>query len=366
MAYRGIIATESAQVPQNRIALEDEEVAVSEAQELAAEIPADLADAERSVDVAEGLQSVAEVADNIESPTATDIALIQTAGDLAVAGSDVPAEEVIPVAGEALESAIGRRIATESIRETAVAIYRRLEAFVKRIWEKIEAFWHRHFGTLPRLKRKIEEMKKRVEATSGKKLEGDAKKFEISSGLKALSVDYKAVKSGAELKSALDYLYTVAKEVYVSGAKGAAETGKEIAKLISEIEDSNIGEKAQKVCGVVANGFKQFDLRNVAKKDVSSQYGENYERSAAYKDIKKAREELNQASAKAAGKVGKIKAGQEGGPSNEDVAIFRACLNFNISYTNWTTSVQVGLSSRVATTTSAVLALVAKSMSQYK
>lgn len=444
MAYRSMIATESMRFSSMAVALEDEEVVQAEAQELAAEIPADLNDAERSIDVAEGLDSVAEIADNIESPQATDVALIQTAADLAVAGSDVPPEEVIPVAGEALESAIGRRIATESIRETATAIYERLKAFVKRIWEKIESFWHKYFGTLPRLKRNIEAMQKKIDAVTGRKLDSDGKSFDLTSGLRALSVDYKVVKNGAELKSALEFMYKVVKEEVEGQSKVAAKFGKDIAALMNDMDESNIAKQAYEI--VKLAGARKKD--SIFKNDVSSQYGsgirayetdsllgsvkllwkeddekeanktllgklerlrrtgvsivpagahdkevsdgsfttlafgdaeailgllgkmvgamEDFQRGSAYKEIKKAKEELDKAAARASTRIGKIKAGRDDGPSSDNIAMFRSCANLNVSYANWTSGFTTGLASRIVTTSNAVLAVIAKSMAQYK
>lgn len=445
MAYRGMLALEGARFSRPVIALEDEEVAQAEAQELAAEIPADLNDAERSIDVAESLDSVADIADNIESPQATDVALIQTAADLAVAGSDVPPEEVIPVAGEALESAIGHRIATESIRETALAIYERLKAFVKRIWEKIESFWHKYFGTLPRLKRKIEAMQGKINSVTGRKLDSDGKSFELTSGLKALSVDYKVVKNGAELKTALEFLTKAVVQGTEFNTRHAAKLGRDIADLLNDMDDKNVREKAEAIYKLAPKSGKP----ELCKNDVSSSYGsglsahesdsmlgsvkllyktdkltlsdrksmlgrleqlrrtglslvpagahdkevnevtfttlnigdaetilgligtlvqkmEDYERGAAFKEIKKSREALDKAAQRAASRLGKIKAGAEDGPTDEDIAIFRSCANLNVSYTSWTSGTAVALSSRVVTTANAVLAIVARSMAQYK
>ena len=77
---------------------EEEIAAILAVEELSEEIANDQAEVERSIEVADGLEDVATIAENIDQPSPTDIALIQTAANMAVAGTDGDATVLVPAA----------------------------------------------------------------------------------------------------------------------------------------------------------------------------------------------------------------------------------------------------------------------------
>ena len=104
-------------------AMEEAEVMEEEARELAAEITADNAEAERAADLSDSLEDLAVVASSIDEATPAETQLIQLAGDMATAGDEeVTSEDIVP----ATESFVGQRIAVEGFVEKA-----------KQIWEAI-------------------------------------------------------------------------------------------------------------------------------------------------------------------------------------------------------------------------------------
>jgi len=243
------------------LALEEEEVIIDEAQTDGAEVATDLAEAERIVEVSDALEDLAVIADGIEEATPTEVALIENAGQMAVAGSDVEPEEVVPQMTEPVmaedgttvvqESFIGRKISTEGIREVARTIWENVKKFLKSIWEKITRFFHNIVAGVPRLQASIKSLKASVEAAkeAGKKAEG---KIEVSSGVAALSINGAAVTTGATLKKGLQELVMASKYVFESYAKSAAARGYDVAKAIASFDPMKpqvATEAAIKACG---------------------------------------------------------------------------------------------------------------------
>jgi hypothetical protein len=228
------------------ISMEEEQILLDEAAQDSASVDTDLGEAERIIEVSDALEDLAVIADGIEEATPAEIALIENAGDMAVAGSDVEPADLVP----AMESYRGKRIATEGIRETAQQIWRAIQDFLKNIWKKIEGFFYKIFGTIPALRKRLKELKGRVEAKSGSAIED--KKVTLNSGLGALSVDYKVVKNEAELKSALGDLEKATAWVYGDNQAELAKMGNSIADAISDFDPEKAEESAKKVQSAVS------------------------------------------------------------------------------------------------------------------
>lgn len=227
------------------ISLEEEQLLLDESAADAAGTESDLKEAERIIEVSDALEDLAVIADGIEEATPAEVALLETAGDMAVAGTDVEPEEVVP----AMEQYQGRRIATEGIRETAQTIWRSIQEFLKNIWKKIESFFYKIFGTIPALRKRLKELQKRVEAKSGTGIE--EKKVTLSSGLTALSVDYKVVKTGAELKSAAHAMETAVAAAFGEQQGKLAKLGEKIADGISDFDPEAAEASAKKISAAV-------------------------------------------------------------------------------------------------------------------
>jgi hypothetical protein len=103
------------------------------------EIGANLREAERAIQTSDALDDLAHVAKSIETATPAQAALIETVGDMAVAGTDVEPDAIVP----SLEQYVGRSVALEAegIKDRAKKIWEAIVAFVARIWERIRAFW---------------------------------------------------------------------------------------------------------------------------------------------------------------------------------------------------------------------------------
>lgn len=223
------------------ISLEEEQIMLDEAAQDAAGAEQDLGEAERIIEVSDALEELAVVADNIEEATPAEAQLAEIVGDMAVAGTDVSPEEVVP----AMEAFVGRKISTEGIRETARAIWESILKFLKKVWEKIEGYFYRVFGTIPGLRKRIKALGDKVDNSSSLRVE--EKSVKITTGIAAITADGKAAKSGAELGAGLKALSEAAGYVYGEYMDNVAKRGEDIAKIVGEFDPEKPAEAAEKL-----------------------------------------------------------------------------------------------------------------------
>jgi len=238
---------------------------LAEADELAVEVPEAIMECFRMEQISDSLEDLAVVADGIDEASPEEVALIRTVADMAVAGTDVESEEIIPetvvplqieVSGEAgnvvTESRyIGHRIATEGIRETARNIWEAIKKFLKDIWAKIEKFFYKIFGTIPMLRRKVEAIKKRADELQSDGKRPGKEKITISSSVGALSKNYQPVTTASALSAGIEEISTQAKWVYKTYATKLVKLGEDMAGAIADFEPSAPGPAVTKMTKVL-------------------------------------------------------------------------------------------------------------------
>ena len=234
-------------------AMEQAEVMEEEARELAAEITADNAEAERAADLSDSLEDLAVVASSIDEATPAETQLIQLAGDMATAGDEeVTTEDIVP----ATESFVGQRIAVEGFVEKAKQIWEAIKKYLKDLWAKVEKFFYNIAGAIPRVRMQVKVLRYRMGEVqdAGKSLDKDGEKFELSSGLESLKVDEKVATSFGEVMEAFDASVKAGKELFKS--KEIAKFGQSIAKAIGNYDPETAaaaGEKLNEVVSSVLN-----------------------------------------------------------------------------------------------------------------
>ena len=214
------------------ISQEEAEVMETEAKTLETEMSNDVQDAERALDTADSMEDLAIIADSVDEATPTETALMQVAGDMAVAGTDVDSEDVVP----ATECFKGRRVAAEGFRETARNIWAAIKKFVKDIWAKLEKWFYNIFGAIPLLRKSIEKTRKRMEETlnDGKSIQGDGKKFELTNGLDSLRVGQDVKTKATDINKGAEAFKTVIEGLLDGGL--VAKYGEKVADAIEEYE----------------------------------------------------------------------------------------------------------------------------------
>lgn len=127
---------------------------------LGEEISNEIAESNRVEEVADNLLDLSTIVERIEHPSETDIALIQTTANMAVAGTDVAAQAILP----AMESFTDMGVAAEGIGEKAAAAYNSLRESAAGLAQKVGQFIKKIFSTLSYKEQKLGELKNRVNA----------------------------------------------------------------------------------------------------------------------------------------------------------------------------------------------------------
>lgn len=126
-------------------ALESDDLMAAEidAVEDVSAIQQDLDTVDRLEAQATGLEDLATVLDHVNENneggvTESEAVLTEIASDMAVVGTDLKTDEdVVP----GLESLIGHRVSTESLKETAKKYWKKIVEMLKAIWDRIKAFF---------------------------------------------------------------------------------------------------------------------------------------------------------------------------------------------------------------------------------
>lgn len=236
------VALESNRDPLPMISMEEEALLVGEAGEDLAQAEAEITEVERVEDLADALEDLAEVADTITEAQPADLAMVETATRAALAGTDVEVEEVIP----ALESFKGTTISTEGLRETARRLWDNIVEMLKKVWEKLEGFFYKLVGTIPRLRKSAEDLKARAEATVGKAAEET--KHQLGGEAGTLAVGGKAPKNAAEILASLGVVRQQGDAVFKKYAGTLAKAGEQMASAISDFDIEKANEGLARVC----------------------------------------------------------------------------------------------------------------------
>lgn len=242
------------------LSAEEDQQLLTEALQDEATVTSDLAEAARMNDLADALEDLAVVADDITAngaePTPVETQLIESATQMAVAGTEVTPEEIIP----AMESADkGRKVSLETLRETAKKLFDRVMAVLKGIWDKINNFFYKIFGTIPGLRRAIKDAKQKVDDNSSRT--PDTKKIIVNVGVNALSVNFKAPASEGDIKAAVASLMKVNEFIYGAGADKVHAMGEAIAEGLEQFDP----EQPQKSLGAFVSklGKKQDEFSKI-------------------------------------------------------------------------------------------------------
>lgn len=209
------------------LSLEEEALVLDQAHQDATDVSSSLDETNRLLEVSDALEDLAVVAANIRQASPTEIGLIQTAGQMAVAGTDNEPEIMLPTMESFQE---GQSIACESIREKAVALWKNLQEFLSRIWDKIEAFFRINVvvGTLTaRLEATLSALK------SGRGEGATGGPISISALERQLTYKGKIVRDQNVMFEALTNTANVAKFIYGNYADQVLKAGEKIEHALN-------------------------------------------------------------------------------------------------------------------------------------
>jgi hypothetical protein len=223
------------------VSIEEEMMADAEASDLMRSVSDNMYEANRVSEVSQSLLDMTVVAQGIKEATPTELALMETVGDMACAGTDVPPEVIVPQ----LESYLGKQISVEGIKTSAKAMVVTIQKIVNKIWEAIKQFFrHVYSKMFPNIAKRAEIVKKDVEEVkhTAKKLREGAK-VSVDSAYMQFVIDNKFCKTESEILSALDKTETAAEYVFRYYAKAVIQRGEAIINTISRIDDSKVEQQ---------------------------------------------------------------------------------------------------------------------------
>jgi hypothetical protein len=232
------------------ISMEEEAILIEDAGSDAEGADKELSEAERIIEVSDALEDMAVAVSGEEPLTEREAMIVETAGQMAVAGTDIEPEEIVP----SMEGFVGRQISTEGFREKARQIWEAILRFLKQIWEKIEGFFYKIFGTIPRMRKTIKALEEKVENANRKTIK--EKKFNVSS-VKYLTHGATQVKDASGLNESLGKLQGTADYLYGGYLKDLKDIGGDIIKALEEFDPTKPAEAAD----ALAPKLQKFNLR---------------------------------------------------------------------------------------------------------
>lgn len=422
------------------ISLEQEQLMCDAAAQAQAEVNQDLEETARVGDISDALEDLAIIASKIDKPTAAELALVDNAASMAVAGTDVASEELIPAFEEISDLKERMQAAAASAKEKAKRIWEKIMAFLKRIWEQVEEFFYNLLGTIPAQRRRIAELREEIKNVKDKR--PTAETVTLKAGSTALVMNNKLPAEASDLALGLAALHEAASWLYGPYIEQVIKHGQVVAKHVAAFdwaypatavaamadeltadfgnipgsfrdsrhrhpgyntyqgrslpgnkalverdpifEDGNVLHNLQMLqkSGVALQSTGTFHARELTLPvfsmemasalldDVDGLLGvlEGWNRGAAKSRMKQVRKDIADASAKASQGADKA-AGQEDEVyklRDEQIACYRAVLDFNASYTSWAAKPTMALLSSAMATCRAVVAVVRESNRLYK
>jgi hypothetical protein len=238
------------------MSLEEAALVLADCGEHASGIRRDLQESERLIQLSDALEELCLVAKDIKAATPAEARLLEIAGQLVVAGSEVEADRVVP----AMEGFIGLSISTEGLESiilTAKRIWESIQAFVQRVWAKIRNFYHASvvstkYGSM------IEELKAEV-AKAGES-HPEKTTFNISGASSGLMIDITTPQGWDHLNEELKRFVGIDEAIFKGYASNVLDRGAEIVKAINEF-DPKIPAKAadalkEKLVGMHSKTFE--------------------------------------------------------------------------------------------------------------
>lgn len=209
------------------LSMEEAEIMLDEARNCAASAESDLGETERILEISESLEDLALIADGVDEASATELRLIETAGDMAVAGTDVSPEAVVP----SMESYQGKKIATEGFKETAKTLWLSIQKFLKQIWGHIQKFFRNIVESIPTQRHAIRNLKTKLEALPHNTIPF-TNAITMKAGGKILVLHGKQIDTVAKLEDAINPVLEAANSVFKDYTTDTINKGKAIAEAM--------------------------------------------------------------------------------------------------------------------------------------
>lgn len=184
----------------------------------------------RMEDIAVGLEDLAMVAGHVESASTTDAAFTHVAMGLAVAGSGMQSEDLLP----SVEDIEGTQISVEGIKDIAASVWESIKRAITKLWKKVKEFWRNLTSAIPGLRKAAVKLQKRAEEAVGKSSED--KKVSLGREVNALSVAHEAPGSSSEIVDGLETISSLAEVFFGKYTKALDTVGSNLESALASID----------------------------------------------------------------------------------------------------------------------------------
>jgi lambda repressor-like predicted transcriptional regulator len=269
-AGNGTLSIESMSIDQilegrSMLSVEEEVMALQEADALQTQVNQDVAETTRVEDVTDVMLNVADTVSEVKELTPEQAMLIDTASEMAVAGSDGNPDDVIPSAepllvGTPEEKQLALESFVENIRQHAQEVWNNIRQFCLNIWGTITEFFKRIFMVAPRLLHRIKVLKELV--GTKKKAGGDKPKLgqiTVNVGTNAISYPDYVIKDAKELGKGMGELSTLATYAFGPYLKDCKSMGDQVASELKKYDP----HKAAEAIKTIAVGLQKNNFTNL-------------------------------------------------------------------------------------------------------
>lgn len=242
------------------LSVEEEVVALAEADNLQNQVNQDVAETVRVEDVTDVMLNVADTVESTqvvdpadENATPAEITpaqamLVDTVSEMAVAGTDGDPDDVIETAeplleGTPEEKAVAVEAFVENIRKRAAEIWEKIRKFCLEIWSTIKEYFSRIFQAAPRLLHRVKELRDFV--ATAKKSGGDSPKsgeIMVLVGTTSISYPDYQVRDTKELLKGLGELKTLANYAGGNYLNDAKYMGEAVAVQLKKFDPKKAAE----------------------------------------------------------------------------------------------------------------------------
>lgn len=240
--------------------LEEEVVALQEADTLQETASADVAETTRVEDVTDVMLNVADTLDTDTPITPQQAMLTDTVSEMAVAGTDGDPDDVIPSAADVVEGTVSQEAFVEDIRRKAAEIWTRIREFCLSIWATIKEFFKRIFYAAPRLLHRVKTLRDLVAEKKKLGFPTAAKDAVMPMvGTNSISYPEYMVHNTKELNKGLTELQNLAKYAFGNYLKDCKAMGEQVATELKKFDPKNAAAALKTVAvGLQRNNFTNW------------------------------------------------------------------------------------------------------------
>lgn len=234
-----------------RLGREEAEIISNVAENAMDQADAEMEGATRMIAVTDGLEDLACIAEQIEQVSPTEQALIETSARMAVAGSDVAPEEIVP-GMENMGTRLGMEMA-EDLRDRAKQIWDGVMKSISGVWEKITTWMGNIFSRAEIIRSAAEEVRASLKAAEERQNRPLVLGYGTSEYIMTAS---KVIKNTTELKAQIKLELEAAKWVFEVYSKELLVIGSKLAKAYTNFNVENVDAFIKEIKGAVIKDLK--------------------------------------------------------------------------------------------------------------